>query len=354
MKAVIMAGGQGTRFWPVSRRHHPKQFIRIGGSGRTLLQDTVARLHGLLAPRDVYVVCGGPYVEEVQRQLPQLAPEQIIIEPAGRNTAPCVGLAAVCLRQRFPSEVMLVFPSDHVIQKVGELHECLRAAARLAADGWLVTFGIRPSFPATGYGYIERGEPLGDSWGRPGFRVACFTEKPDLERARSFVASGRYDWNSGIFAWTVERVLEELRRHMPDLYDGLEAWLESHEDAARAAEIFAALPSISIDYGVMEKADRVATVPCDPGWSDVGSWKALADVETPDEDGNVANGLVVSVDSKDCILHTSGGKMVALVGVSDLVVVETPDALLVCRRERAEEVRRVVAELERRGRFDHL
>lgn len=353
MKAVIMAGGQGTRFWPLSRERSPKQFLKLCG-GRTLLQETAARLEPLLKTEDLFVVCSGPYVEQVRAQLPELTEEQIIREPLARNTAPCVGLSALYLRHRYPGEIVAMLPADHVIQDVAGFQGMLRSAAELAGQGWLVTFGIQPSHPATGYGYLKRGEPVGEFAGHPACRVEQFTEKPDLETARRFVEGGDHSWNSGMFVWSVDVILEEIERCMPRLHEALMEIDRSWEEPERVQEIFSHVEKVSIDFGVMEKARKVAMLPCRLGWSDVGNWKALQDIWPGDAQGLVANGRYIAIDSANSVVYAADRKVVALVGIEGLVVVETPDALLICDGERTEEVRKVVERLKARGLEEYL
>ncbi len=348
-----MAGGQGTRFWPVSREGKPKQFLEIGGSG-TMLQETAARFQPYLAEGDVYVVCGQRYVQQVREQLDQLQEDQIIVEPSARNTAPCIGLAALYLRRHFPDEVMSVFPSDHVIQDVAEFHQVLQAAQELAREGWLVTFGIHPSYPATGYGYVQKGDLLGEFAGCAAHEVAGFTEKPDRSRAEQFLQEGQYYWNSGMFVWSIDRILTEMERHMPELYRALMEIDGSWEDPVSMEKIYSGLEKTSIDVGVMEKAEKIAVLPCKLGWSDVGNWRALEQVEKSDEKGVISNRPYVNIDSRDSVLYASEGKLIALVGVEDLVVVDAPDALLICARERIEEVKQVVEQLKKLGWDEYL
>lgn len=348
MKAVIMAGGQGTRFWPVSREDLPKQFLPLCGE-RSLIQETMARLKPLFSQEDVFVVCGSRYAKQVRAQLPELSEDQIIIEPAARNTAPCVGLAAVYLRRRYPGEVMAVFPSDHVIQEGAEFERVLKAAAQLALNEWLVTFGIEPSYPATGYGYLRRGKKIGESSQHPAYRVMRFTEKPSAAKAKRLLRSDDYYWNSGMFVWLIDAILGEIETHLPELHGALQEIEQCWDRRERVQEIFSGVTKISIDFGVMERARKVAMLPCRLGWNDVGNWKALEKLRLSDQQGLIANGRYVAIDSGNSVLYTSNGKMVALVGVGDLVVVETPDALLVCDRNRTEEVRQVVERLKERG-----
>lgn len=342
MRALIMAGGQGTRFWPLSTPRTPKQFLRLL-SDRTMLQETAARLQPLISDRDVFVVAPGMYVEEIRRQLPHLGPEQVIVEPAPRNTAPCIGLACRYLLRRFGDDPVAVLPADHRIGDVAAFHAALRAAERLAEEGWLVTFGIRPGYPATGYGYIRRGEQIPGDWGLPAYRVERFTEKPDRATAQSFLADGAYDWNSGMFVWKPSVLVEELRRHAPEIAQGLGRLEGGGDEEAR--RLFAGLPKLSIDYAVMEKTDRAVVIPCDLDWSDVGSWAAVRTLRRPDAAGLVVSGRVENVGSRNCIVFAPEDKVVALVGVEDLVVVDTPEGLLICHVSETERVREVVERL---------
>ncbi len=353
MKFAIMAGGQGTRFWPLSRERHPKQFLAITGT-RTMLQETVARLAPLARPEDVYVVCGRQYVELVRNQLPDLGRDQLIVEPVPRNTAPCIGLAALHLRRMVGDAVMAVLPADHSIGRLEEFHEVLRLAGRLAKDGWLVTFGIEPTFPSTGFGYIQRAGMIAGQEGKASFTVAGFVEKPQLERATEFLASGEYYWNSGMFVWTVDTILEQFKRHMPELHEILLGIDADWNNPEKREALFARAPRVSIDFGVMEKAEKVATIPCRLDWSDVGNWRAVEDLLCEDESGIAANTRCVQVGSRDCLVHSTSGKLVALVGAENLIVVETPDVILVCTKDKAEDVKQIVEELRRNGPTEYL
>ena len=353
MKAVIMAGGQGTRFWPVSVESRPKQFLQIAGR-QSMLQETVSRLQPYLNLEDIYVVAGQSYVSGIKDQLPELSDEQLIVEPAARNTAPCIGLAALHLERRFPEEVMVVLPSDHVIRDVEEFHEVLQAGEELARDDWLITFGIEPTFPATGYGYLRRGDDLKPPRERSAYRVERFLEKPDRETANGFFKEGGYYWNSGMFVWKIESILNEIERAMPDLHIGLAAIRQHWGDPEKASQVFSRLKKISIDYGVMEQAECVAVLPCSLGWSDVGNWNALIDLLPKDEDGIVANCRVQGIDSRDCLVFAESSRLVGLIGVEGLVLVDTPNALLVCPKDRTEDVKKLVEQLKERGLDQHL
>ena len=343
MKALIMAGGQGTRFWPLSLEDRPKQFLKLAGE-RTMLQQTVDRLAPLMEASDVFVVASGRYAQEIQRQLPELEDDQIIVEPSPRNTAPCIALSLMAIRRRFPDEIVAVLPADHTISDARGFHRALYAAEVLSRQGWLVTFGISPSFPSTGFGYVKRGEALDLDLGIPAFRVDRFTEKPGLEVAQDFVSSGEYFWNGGMFVGSIARFWEELERWMPDLVDSLTRMADT-ADRQLAATIFSGLEKVSFDYGVMERTSKAATVVCDIGWNDLGSWKAVRDVRQADSRSIVSDGPVETVDASDCVIVADSKKLVALVGVENLAIVDTPDALLVCALDRTEEVREIVKQL---------
>ncbi len=356
MFAVIMAGGKGARFWPRSREKMPKHLLDIS-SERTMLRETVDRIRPLVPAERTLIVTGRSHAAELVRQLPEIPPENILIEPVGRNTAPCIGLAALHILSRVPDAVMLVLPSDHRIGDETAFRRIIRAAAEAALQGdSLVTIGIRPTGPETGYGYIEQGEPLSNGGADAIFRVRSIREKPPREQAESFLAQGGFSWNSGMFVWKASTIMNAIGRCLPDLHQGLlqirEALGTDREEVV-VREVYSEQRAVSIDYGVMEKANDVLVIPGDFGWSDLGSWDALWEVSEKDENGNAVRGEFIGVDATDSLVH-GAGKLVALVGVKDLLVVETKDALLICRRGRSQDVRKIVEILERKGPASYL
>lgn len=351
LHAVIMAGGSGTRFWPQSRRALPKQFLRFG-SDRTLLQETVDRCRTCIPPQQTWIVTGESHSAETARQLPELSYEHVLVEPCGRNTAPCIGLAAIQLLAVDPDAVMLVMPADHVIRTAEQFQRTVEQAAVVVASDpkSLVLFGATPSYPATGFGYIQRGAELCDQPGA--FRVAAFREKPDLATAQQYVAAKEFFWNCGLFVWRAATILEQIELLQPEIGTrlkrlqvviGTEKWNET-----LAAE-FPQMPSISIDYAVLERADSVAVVPAAFEWDDVGSWQALARLLPADADGNTVSGRFCGLNSTGCIVRSSDEHLVATFGVRDLIIVQTPDATLVADKCDENSLRQLIAELERRG-----
>ena len=358
--ALIMAGGGGTRLWPESRAALPKQFIRLFKE-RSLIQIAFDRVVPLIPPERVLIVTGARYADLIHKQLPSLPQQNIIAEPAGRNTAPAVGLGAVYLRRRDPEAVMAVLTADHIMHREDTFRAALAAAGEAAqTPGRAVTLGITPAGPETGYGYIERGEPLGSIQGPTFFHVSSFREKPDRPTAEEFVRSGRFFWNSGMFVWRVDTVLREIERQLPALYTALveiEAALDTAGRERITNRVWDGITPISIDYGVMEGARDVVVLPVDPSWNDVGSWSAVHDEGQAqmlaDENHNVVQaGELVALDTQGCLIRS--GKLVATVGLRDLVVIDTEDALLICPRDRAQETREVVSRLRQAGRDDLL
>ncbi len=348
--ALIMAGGSGTRFWPLSRRKRPKQLLQLLGP-QTLLEQSVARLKGIIPPSRILVFTNELLRRQIIRRLPSIPPEQIVAEPAARNTAPTIGLAAHEILRRDPEGLMVVLPSDHVIARPAEFRRVLRAACRWAsAEGRSVTVGLKPTRPDTGYGYVRRGRRVARLDGQEIFRVDRFTEKPPLPRARQYLASGRYLWNGGLFIWRASTLLDNLRKCQPRMARGLAKISAAGGAGSRAVlrREYPRLEKISIDYAVMEKISEVYVVAADIGWSDVGSWGVVYGLQKPGADKNVVRGKSVCLDSSGNMIVASGRAVVA-VGVRDMVIVETPDAILVCPRARSQDVGRAVQELERRG-----
>lgn len=341
---VIMAGGSGTRFWPLSRKATPKQFLPLA-TERPLIADTAARLKGLAKPSDTFVVCGKLHAGPAKKWVKGLPAKNVLVEPAARNTAPAIGLAALHVAKRDPRGILAVLPSDHHVANPVAFRHVLSDAARLAEVGQLVTLGIKPTHAETGFGYIQIGGPL---YGRA--RIAKgFKEKPDLATAEAYLASGDYLWNGGIFLFRADVILEAIAQHMPELSKGLEKIAKTvgtRAYAATLAKVFPKLPSTSIDYGVMEKADGIAVVPGDFGWSDLGSFSALPEVRKADAAGNVISGKgALVLDSKGCVV-LANGRPLAVVGMEDVVVVDAGDAVLVLPKAKAQDVRKVVEALK--------
>jgi mannose-1-phosphate guanylyltransferase/mannose-6-phosphate isomerase len=341
---VILAGGWGTRFWPLSRSQYPKQVLRLMGS-ESMLQATVERLLPRIPAERLAVVTNASQAGLIHQELHRKSWDgvRIWIEPQGRNTAAAVALAAVSLADEAVEGVMAVFPADHFIRDQASLLRALDLGARWAQAGYLVTFGIPPTRPETGYGYIKQGAPLDDQgWAS---RVARFMEKPSLVQAQEFLADGSYFWNSGIFLFRPDVVLDACSRYLPDLYRELYR-LRDPENQACLEEIYMRLPSISFDHGILEKADNVVVVPVEIGWNDVGTWEALHELFPWDERGNVREGRVLDRDSRQCVFWAQN-RLVATIGLTNTIVVDTPDATLVCHRDRAQDVKDLVTELHR-------
>jgi len=358
MYIAILAGGVGTRLWPRSRESMPKQFSDVTGSGRTMIQATVDRLDGLVNLADIYVVTGRRYREIVLDQLPGIPPENVVVEPSGRNTGPAIGLACLHIHRRDPNGIIALLHADHIIQDVEAYQSVLRQAEQAAQNDYLTVLGITPESPHTGYGYIKRtGDPLPVSGTLPVYAVQRFLEKPDRATAESFLVDGSYYWNAGNFIARVDRLLGEFARQLPELHAGLSrigSSLGSDQSDQILNEIWGTLPSISIDHGIMENAQRVAVVPLEAGWNDVGSWDALEDILSVDSEGNcLVQGETLLVDSRGVIV-SGGDRLITLVGVEDLVVVDTGDALLIGHKKRMQKIKEVVERLRAKERFDLL
>lgn len=343
--AVIMAGGIGSRFWPASRKAMPKQFLEVFGNA-TLIQNTVARLQGLIPPERCFIVTHERYVEQTQQQLPSIPPENILAEPISRNTAPCIAYAAVKLLAQDPEATMVVLPADHVIRDVRAFHEVLRTAIEQAQQpNALVTIGITPEYPATGYGYVQFDGPASATTDTPqAHPVLTFAEKPDLATAERFLDSGDFLWNSGMFIWRADSIWAQLQHHLPQAYDAFlplhtENFSSSEKEAVHAA--FQNSPRISIDYGIMERSNSVYVVPGSFGWSDVGDWRAVYDLSDKDERGNALDKHVIAHGASRCYVKTND-RLIVLVGMHDTVVVDTHDAILVCHKDKTQGVKHIV------------
>jgi mannose-1-phosphate guanylyltransferase len=353
LHALIMAGGGGTRFWPRSRRARPKQFLALAGS-RTLLQQALDRIEGAIEPRHTWVITGAAHAAETARQLPELAPERVIGEPVGRDTAACIGLGAAAIAITDPDAVMLVMPADHVIEPVPLFRQGIHVAAQMTQEhpDALVTFGIPPNFPATGYGYIERGPEIARRQGLAVYRVQKFEEKPKADRAEAFVASGRYYWNSGLFVWRAATILNALRASQPKLAAAVEriaaAWDTPRREEVLARE-YAGLDRISIDYAVMEKATDVLVVQAPFQWDDVGSWLALERMQPQDSNHNTIQADHEGSATERCIIVGEPGRLIATVGVKDLIIIQDGNATLVAQRQDEAGLKKLVEQMQAKG-----
>jgi mannose-1-phosphate guanylyltransferase len=350
--AVIMAGGGGTRLWPLSRQSRPKQMLSLFDE-RTLFQTSVERLSPLFECGKIFVVTVEEQAKELQAQCPDIPKENFILEPMPRGTASVVGLAAVAIRQRDPQAVMAILTSDHYIGNEEAFRQVLEEAGKVALQDYLVTLGITPTFAATGYGYIERSERLEGLTDREIYRVKRFTEKPDQDQARIMLEDGDHYWNSGMFVWKVERILREFNLQMPALASGLarvsQAWNQADQQSV-LKEVWKQLNAETIDYGIMEGAQQVAIIPAaDLKWSDVGSWDSLFEVLPTDVDGNIIiGGQHVGLDTKNSLVYLNQDRrLIVTIGVSDLVLVDTGDVLLICPKDQAQKVRQVVNHLKK-------
>ncbi|HXW13259.1 MAG TPA: mannose-1-phosphate guanylyltransferase [Terriglobia bacterium] len=348
--AVVMAGGSGTRFWPLSRRKHPKQLLELFGHG-TLLEQTVERIRPVIPPERIYVYTNELVLREVQRRLPQIPRAQIVAEPASRNTAPTLGVAAHEICRRDPQGVMVVLPADHVIAKPAEFLRVLRAGGETAEnEGSSVVIGLKPTRPDTGFGYVRIGAREACIAGQEIYRVEKFTEKPPLAVARKYVASGRYLWNGGMFIWCASTLLENFAKHQPKMADQLArlAAVGGVRSAKNFRRLFPQFEKISIDFAIMEKVSDIYAVSADIGWNDVGSWAVVYDLTAKEHEANVRPERSLCLDSRGNMI-VAKKKFVVTVGVQDMVIVETDDALLICPRDRSQDVGKAVQALEKAG-----
>lgn len=342
-----MAGGGGTRLWPKSRENQPKQMHALAGD-KALVEDTVDRLGDIVGDRNVYVITNTHHAELIRNLIPGCC-ERVLIDPFRRDTAPCVGLAAIYLSRVDPNAVMGIFAADHYIGDQEEFARIVRAGERLAEEGHVVTIGIRPTGPETGYGYIEMDRPFGTVDGLDVHYARRFAEKPDLQTAREYYDSDRYYWNSGMFVWSIPTILSLFEKHLPVIYERLlkirDAIGTESEHAVLHRE-YEQMQRISVDYGIMEKLDDILVIPGDFGWNDVGSWTTVHELSERDEFGNSVKGLHLGIDTRDSLIMGREGKIIATIGVDNLIVVDTEGALLICSKERAQDVKKIVDSLK--------
>ena len=352
--ALIMAGGRGERFWPKSRKNLPKQFLSLTDDGKTMIQLTVERILPLVDMQDIYIATNRDYKKLVREQLPEIPEENILCEPVGRNTAPCIGLGAVHIARKYDDAVMFVLPSDHLIKYNTIFLNTLSDAAEVAEQGEnLVTLGITPDYPETGYGYIKFNP---NQTMKRAFAVDRFVEKPDLETAKEYLATEQYLWNSGMFIWKVSTILHNMEKYLPETYAGLQRIqnaIATEDEHNVLEQEFEAFHSESIDYGIMEKAQNIYILSGSFGWDDVGSWLAVERIRQSNEFGNVITGNAVTVDTKNTIIEGSK-KLIATVGIEDLIIVDTEDALLICEKDSAGNIKKVLENLKICNRTEYL
>lgn len=347
---IIMAGGKGERFWPLSRTEWPKQFLTISGE-RSMLQMTVDRLRKLVPLENILIVTHVNYEGIVREQLPELTDDNILLEPVGRDTAACIGLASYKISKNNPGSELLIVPADHYVEDESEFLRCIEQGREVLRETrGVVTLGIKPSYPETGYGYMQVSANE-DERVFAGLKVEKFLEKPNRETAEYFLSEPGYYWNSGMFLWHTDTIEDMIFEFLPELNRGLQQILPAlgTTDERRVMErVYPRLPAISIDYGVMEKADNIYMIPCDFGWNDVGSWGALDKIVERDDYDNVIQGNVVNIDTHDCIIHSvSGDKLVATLGIQDIIIVDTEDITLVCSKDKAQHIKELLKELKR-------
>ena len=352
--ALIMAGGRGERFWPRSRKNLPKQFLSLTGDGRTMIQLSVERILPIVNIEDIYIATNKDYKELVKEQLPDLPEENILCEPVGRNTAPCIGLGAVYVAKKYEDALMLVLPSDHLIKYTSMFVNTLKEACQIAEENTnLVTIGITPDYAETGYGYIKFNPSI--CKGRA-FEVDRFVEKPSIEVAKEYLETEEYLWNSGMFVWKVSSILKNMQMFMQDTYQGLlkiQNAIGTEEEQQVLEREFVAFASESIDYGIMEKAEDIYTLPGTFGWDDVGSWLAVDRIRKSNELGNVVNGNIITINSKNCIIEGSK-KLIAAVGLEDLIIVDSQDATLICEKQSAGDIKKVLENLKICNRDEYI
>lgn len=348
--AVIMAGGKGERFWPESRENHPKQFLSLTGDGETMIQKTVRRISPVVQAEDIFIVTNSAYKSLVREQLPEIPAENILAEPCARNTAPCIAFAGAVIQKKYGNAVMLVLPSDHLIKYENIFTRTLCNAIVKATEGDnLLTIGITPTYAETGYGYINFGDEDGNA-----YKVERFVEKPDLKTAKKYLSSGKYLWNSGMFVWKVSTIMNCFRNFMPEVFSGAEKIGNAYgtTDFENVLETeYNKFPSESIDFGIMEKAENIFTIPVSFGWDDVGSWLAIERINETDDNQNYIEGDVIAENCERTTI-CGGKRLIAVVGVKDIVIVDTDDALLVCSKNNTQDVKKIISKLKENNRTE--
>lgn len=355
--ALIMAGGRGERFWPRSRKKMPKQFLSLTNDGITMIQHTVNRILPVVNIEDIYISTNKEYIDLVLQQLPNIPKENVLCEPLSRNTAPCIAMAAAYIQNKYDDAIMIVLPSDHLIKNNEMYVYALNDACKVAeSDKNLVTIGITPTHPETGYGYIKfnnKRETFGNS---NAFKVDSFVEKPNIEKAKEYLSSGVYLWNSGMFVWKVSSILENFKINLPKIYEGAISIVSSYNNEEYdkiLQETFSQFESISIDYGILEKAKNIFVIPGTFGWDDVGSWLAVERINKTDDYNNVVNGNVITIDTQNSIVQGEK-KLIAVVGVEDLIIVDTEDATLICNKDDAGKIKKVIENLKICNRKEYI
>ena len=347
MFAVIMAGGGGTRLWPKSREHYPKQMHALAGE-KPLVQEMAERLHRIVGEDQVYIITNSHHARVISEVMPAMV-QKILVDPYRRDTAACIGLAAVYLSRIDPEAVIGIFAADHFIGREERFAEVIRAGEKLAAEGHVVTIGIQPTGPETGYGYIESNGEFGGISGSKVYRVQRFVEKPNLEKAKEYLAAGNYYWNSGMFVWSIPTIFRLFEQHLPDTYARLMRMkdaLGTPNEAQVVDSEYRQMERISVDFGIMEKLSDILVISGDFEWNDIGSWATVQDISVKDLDGNAVNASHIGIDTNNCLIIGAEGKVVATIGVKDLIVVDTDDALLICHKDRAQEVKKIVDKLK--------
>lgn len=357
MYAAIIAGGSGTRLWPKSRQDKPKQFQALYTES-TMLQDTVRRLDPLIPQDNIFVIAGRSHERIICEQLPWINPANVIGEPMGKDTAPAVGVIATIIHHRDPDAVILISPADHVILKEMEFRNILKAAEQVASEGQnIVTIGIKPTAPETGYGYIQMSENMRHVDGIEVREVVSFKEKPDLATAEEYVSSWSYVWNSGMFVWSAKTILNLFEAHSPEIHKLLMQYgqaIDTPDESAVFEQIYNDFPRISVDYAILESASNISVIPASIGWSDLGSWYSLREIKIPDTHGNVVIGEHVGIDTHSCLVHGERGRLIATIGLDNLVIVDTDDALLLLPVGRSQEIKTLLDEIKKHGKDGYL